>query len=157
MNDQTQQPEPSVIRFYRVGDAYGAFSNFAPYPIVIDDLEWPTSEHFFQAQKFRNADYRERIRSKPSPMRAAELGRSRKVELRRDWEKVKDDVMRRAVWEKFTQHDELKEMLLATGDALLVERTRNDSYWGNGGDGKGRNMLGKILMETRAKLLQGED
>lgn len=50
------------------------------------------------------------------------------------------------------QHAELAAMLLATGDAKLVERTENDAYWGDGGDGSGRNMLGRILEEVRAEL-----
>ena len=60
--------------------------------------------------------------------------------------------MRQAVMAKFTQDDELKKTLLATGDSKLVEHTANDSYWGDGGDGTGKNMLGRILMETREKL-----
>jgi len=53
---------------------------------------------------------------------------------------------------KFTQHQELKKRLLATGTARLVEHTENDSYWGDGGDGSGKNMLGKILMDVRQRL-----
>jgi hypothetical protein len=42
--------------------------------------------------------------------------------------------------------------LLATNDAHLVEHTSNDSYWAEGGDGSGKNMLGLILMEARELL-----
>ena len=69
-----------------------------------------------------------------------------------DWEVVKEDVMRVAVRAKFTQHAALAEMLVATGDAEIVEHTPNDSYWGDGGDGSGKNRLGRILMEVRAEL-----
>jgi ribA/ribD-fused uncharacterized protein len=85
-------------------------------------------------------------------MTAAHLGRSRKFPLRRDWESVKEDIMRQALRAKFTQHPELRELLLATGDAKLVEHTNNDRYWGDGGDGSGRNRLGLLLMELRAQL-----
>jgi hypothetical protein len=64
--------------------------------------------------------------------------------------------MREAVRAKFTQHLELRAMLLATEDAKIVEHTENDSYWGDGGDGSGRNMLGQILMEIREELRQQE-
>ena len=64
--------------------------------------------------------------------------------------------MRDAVLAKFTQHHDLRDMLLATCDAKLVERTENDAYWGDGGDGSGRNMLGRILMEVRDKLSEPE-
>jgi ribA/ribD-fused uncharacterized protein len=53
---------------------------------------------------------------------------------------------------KFEQHPELAAALLATGDSRIVEHTENDSFWGDGGDGSGRNMLGRILMEVRARL-----
>ena len=140
------------IEFYRTGDAYGAFSNFAAYPVSIDGETWPTSEHFFQAQKFADPTQREKIKSTASPMIAARLGRDRSTPIRDDWEAIKDDVMRRVLFEKFNQHREPRELLLSTGDALIVEHTTNDNYWGDGGDGSGRNMLGIILMEVRAKL-----
>jgi ribA/ribD-fused uncharacterized protein len=85
-------------------------------------------------------------------MIAARMGRDRNRPCRVDWEKVKDDVMREAVRAKFLQHADLRATLLATGDAQIVEHTKNDSYWGDGGDGSGKNMLGRILMEVRAEL-----
>jgi ribA/ribD-fused uncharacterized protein len=60
--------------------------------------------------------------------------------------------MSKALTAKFTQHPELKALLLGTGDARLVEHTENDSYWGDGGNGRGRNMLGQLLMQLRTKL-----
>ena len=86
-----------VIKFYRVEDEYGCFSNFAPYPISLEGTVWPTSKHYFQAQKFLDEAHREAIRNVKSPMIAARMGRSRKRPLRPDWEAVKDGVMRTAV------------------------------------------------------------
>lgn len=142
----------TVVNFYRVDDDFGEFSNFAAYPIVIDGERWPTSEHYFQAMKFEDAAYRKEIRQTNSPMIAARLGRSRKVKLRRDWESVKVSVMRTALQAKFTQHAELQTLLLTTGDAKLMEHTANDSYWGDGGNGSSKNMLGQLLMELRTQL-----
>lgn len=140
------------IRFYRTGDAFGEFSNFAAFPFTIDGKEWRTTEHYFQAQKFVGTEFEEEIRNIPSPMIAARAGRDRKKPLRHDWPYVKDDVMRTAVRAKFTQHPKLAELLLSTGDAELVEHTANDAYWADGGDGSGKNMLGIILMEIREEL-----
>ena len=137
------------IRFYSVADEYGDFSNFAGFPIRLDGEVWPTSEHYFQAQKFRDRSVRKKIRKANSPMIAARMGRDRSLPLRRDWESVKVEVMRKAVRAKFTQHDELRTLLLETGDAKIVEHTENDAYWGDVGDGSGKNMLGRILMEVR--------
>lgn len=142
----------NVVNFYSVGDEFGAFSNFAPYPIVLDGVLWPTTEHYFQAQKFDDKAYRAKIRLANSPMIAARLGRDRKQKLRRDWEAVKVGIMREAVMAKFTQHEDLRTLLLSTGDAKLVEHTDNDDYWGDGGDGSGKNMLGRILMDVRELL-----
>jgi ribA/ribD-fused uncharacterized protein len=69
---------------------------------------------------------------------------------------VKDDIMREALRAKFTQHEDLRKILLETGDARLVEHTTNDRYWGDGGDGSGLNMLGKLLMELREELRNEE-
>lgn len=143
---------PDAIRFYLTDAPYGEFSNFAAFPIRLKDREWPTSEHYFQAQKFAGTPHEEELRQAKSPMVVARMGRDRARPLRADWESVKDDVMRDAVGAKIEQHPSLRALLLGTGDAELIEHTKNDNYWGDGGDGTGRNMLGKILMEIRATL-----
>jgi ribA/ribD-fused uncharacterized protein len=146
----------AVIRFYSVADEYGELSNFAPYPITLRGKRWPTSEHFFQAQKFVSPKDQEAVRAANTPMLAARTGRDRKRKLRRDWESVKVGIMREAVEAKFRQHDELRALLLSTGDAKLVEHTDNDEFWGDGGDGRGRNELGRILMAVREALRRDE-
>ena len=148
-------PVPSVINFYSTEDPFGEFSNFAAYPITLDGQQWPTSEHYFQAQKLVGSEHQEAIRTSSSPMIAARMGRDHKRPLRHDWESVKVDVMRQAIFAKFTQHDALRKLLLSTKDATIVEHTANDSYWGDGGDGSGKNMLGRILMEVREELRGG--
>lgn len=92
------------------------------------------------------------VRRAKSPMIAARLRRSRKKKLRRDWNSSRVEVMRRALRAKFDQHDDLRTLLLSTGEAKLVEHTENDAFWGDGGDGSGQNMLGRLLMEVRAEL-----
>ena len=142
----------TTIRFYRTDDPYGEFSNLSPHPIVVDGVVWPTSEHFFQAQKFAGTEHEEAIRHASTPDKAAKMGRDRKRPLRADWEEMRNDVMQLATYCKFTQHPELRQLLLDTEDACLVEHTTNDHYWGDGGDGSGQNMLGRILMEIRDLL-----
>ena len=150
-------PRSSTITFYSQRFAYGEFSNFSEHPFRLDDERWPTSEHYFQAQKFVGTGMYELIRKAKSPSIAAQLGRSRKVKLRPDWENVKDDVMRTAVSAKFGAHPELRELLLRTGDAMLVEKTKSDYYWGCGSSGTGKNRLGQVLMELRAHLRSRPD
>jgi len=154
MSSDRAPPErgQATIRFYGVNAEYGELSNFALYPITLKGKRWPTSEHYFQAQKFVTARDQEEIRNANTPMLAARWGRDRKRKLRRDWERVKIGVMREAVEAKFRQHEELGALLLQTGDATLVEHTENDDFWGDGGDGTGRNELGRILMAVRLRL-----
>ena len=149
-------PSPAEIRFYRQTDEYGCFSNFYPSPVFLKGKRWRTTEHYFQAQKYAGTPREEEIRRASKASLAAELGRTRRHPLRPDWESVKDAVMREAVLAKFTQHDDLRALLLATGDAVLIEHTDRDSYWGDGGDGSGRNMLGQILMSVRQELRNQE-
>ncbi|WP_438029213.1 NADAR family protein [Sorangium sp. So ce233] len=141
-----------VISFYVPRDEYGCFSNFSRHGFEVDGRYWPTVEHYFQAQKFAGTEHEERVRLAATPRLAKEMGRDRRLPLRSDWESVKDDVMRRAVLRKFETHADIREILLATGDEEIVENSPSDYYWGCGAEGVGRNMLGKILMETRALL-----
>jgi N-glycosidase YbiA len=145
-----------AIRFYSTREEYGCFSNFAAASFVLKGRRWPTSEHYFQAQKFAGTPREEEIRLARSPTIAARMGRSRRHRLRPDWEKVKDVVMREAVLAKFRQNADLRAILLGTGNTLLIEHTERDSYWGDGGDGSGRNRLGEILMSVREELRRTE-
>jgi N-glycosidase YbiA len=131
---------------------YGCFSNFSAHGFMLDDLYWRTSEHYFQAQKFAGTIHLEKIRELKMPKDAANMGRNRALPLRSDWEQVKDEVMRRAVLQKFQSHGNIREILLATGDELLVENAPGDYYWGCGKDRSGKNKLGEILMEVRGLL-----
>ena len=140
------------IKFYKVHDDYGFMSNFAPYPFSDGNKIWPTSEHYFQAQKFLIPEIQEKIRQIASPMDAALEGRNRQNPLRPDWEEIKDEVMLQALRMKFSQHPEIAKELLATGDAIIIEHTRNDAYWADWGDGSGKNKLGLLLMQVREEL-----
>jgi N-glycosidase YbiA len=151
MTERTQEYQ-LPIKFYSVTDQYGFMSNFAEYAFSLDGKKWRTSEHYFQAKKFDDAAYVELVRSQNTPALAAKMGRNRKVKIRRDWESIKNDVMYRAVRAKFEQNLDIAQMLLETGTAKLIEHADNDDYWGDGGDGSGQNMLGRILMRVRDEL-----
>jgi ribA/ribD-fused uncharacterized protein len=142
----------SPINFYSTTGEYGCFSNFSRHSIFLKGKRWPTTEHYFQAQKFAGTEHEEAVRECKTAREAANMGRSRKLPLRRDWESVKDKVMMEALRAKFTQHEDLRAILLGTGEAKLVEHTANDSYWGDGGDGSGKNRLGLLLMQLREEL-----
>ena len=68
---------------------------------------------------------------------------------------MKKDVMYKALLAKFAQHEDMATLLLGTGKRDLIEHTHDNSYWGDGGDGSGRNKLGKLLVRVRGKLRAG--
>lgn len=142
----------NVINFYSSRAEYGYMSNFANYEVKIYGKVFKTSEHAYQSQKYKGTHWESKVRNANGPMEAANIGRDKAGPLREDWDSVKDNVMREVVEAKFRQHQELAKQLLETGDAKLVEHTSKDSYWADGGNGNGKNMLGIILMEVRNKL-----
>jgi len=144
--------EPARICFSGLRAEYGFLSNFWPAPITLKGVVWPSSEHYFHAQKFAGTAHEEAIRRTPSPMIAARMGRSRARPLRSDWDAVKEQIMLDALRATFGQHADLATLLRATGDALLIERSARDAYWADGGDGRGLNRLGALLMRVRAEL-----
>jgi len=144
---------------------YRFLSNFYPVEIEHQGIKYPSVEHFYVAMKVNDqqlingkyytpGDFREMIASIPDPGKIKRIGRSAK--LRSDWDQQKLKVMNWGVRQKFKQ-EPFKEMLLATGDQLLVE----GNYWHDNvfgsctcdkcGD-KGENNLGKILMDVRNEL-----
>ncbi len=137
------------VYFYRVNEPYGEFSNFAKYPFEVEGKEWPTTEHYFQAQKFAGTVHAEQVRLARTARDAARMGRDRSLPMRSDWEAVKLDVMHAALRHKFDSHKTLVELLLSTGDEEIIEQTTDDEYWGCGSSGAGLNMLGKLLMDLR--------
>ncbi len=143
-----------TIAFYGTKGTYGCFSNFSRHGFELDGVYWRTSEHYFQAQKFVGTHHADEIQGAATPKQAANMGRERKRPLRADWELVKEDVMRRGVRKKFETHDDIRAVLLATGDEQIVENAPGDYYWGCGADGSGKNRLGVILMEVRVLLRQ---
>ena len=143
------------IDFYNREDPFYEFTNFYPCTrLNLDAKEWKTTEHYFQAQKFVGTPHVEYVGKLDSPRSAFEYTRRPEVQkwVRPDWAKVKEEVMLKAVQEKFNQSQELGQLLVRTGDVKLFKHTRNDKFWGDGGDRRGENKLGMILMQVRFDL-----
>jgi hypothetical protein len=117
------------IYFFTRTEEWFELSNFYPYGFEEDGKYWPTVEHYFQVMKFEDEAYREKIRKTPAPERAKQLGRSRKVPIRRNWDNIRDDVMLHALRKKFA-HPDMRKVLLQTGQRELIENSPYDSYWG---------------------------
>jgi ribA/ribD-fused uncharacterized protein len=129
---------------------FAFLSNFFHSPITYEGIKYPTVEAAFQAAKTFNESERKMIAAAETPGKAKRMGR--KVQLRADWEQVKDGIMEELVRLKFTSSPTLAIQLWSTGDRELVEGNWwNDTYWGVC-DGVGRNQLGKTLMKIRTEL-----
>lgn len=144
------------IRFYHETDAFGYLSNYWVASITIKGLQWKSTEHYYQAQKSMDLTFSEKIRGAATCDEAKTLGNSRQCIYRPDWETRKIEAMRTAIKAKFDQHPDLRALLLATGQATLIEDSQEDYYWGIGATGTGKNMLGILLMELRDAYLKTE-
>lgn len=147
----------SEIHFYRANEKpYGVFSNLYKRAIRFEGEDYPTAEHAYQAGKARKKSVRDWILSAPSPSLVAMAAHGLYTwDIVEDWSAIKIERMRRVLRAKFSQHEDLKDLLLKTGEARLVEagKTNNavNRFWGEV-NGNGQNMLGVLLMEIRAEL-----
>ena len=117
--------------------------------------EFPTAEAALQAHKDpNNKEYVKKQTQSRSPLASKNMGM--KAQLRNDWKDVRENIMYNILLCKFTQHPQLRDVLLATGLAPIIHRTRSDTVWGDGG-GKGENLLGKILVQIRTYFLRKSD
>lgn len=148
--------KPTVIRFKRANEKpYGALSNLHSCPMEFEGRSFPNSEAAYQWGKPRKQNVKDWLMSAPSPALLAMAAHGLYWwDITPGWSKTKVDRMRRVLMAKFTQHPELRSLLVGTGDALIEEIGSNDPagrFWGkvNGG---GKNTLGRLLMEVRDAL-----
>jgi ribA/ribD-fused uncharacterized protein len=128
---------------------YDFLSNFHPCQVTLDDVEYPSVEHAYQAAKTLDTKARKPFHKRPLPSAAESKKMGRKLSIREDWESVKLQVMEDLLVQKFASGD-LKEKLLETGTRTLVEGNYwGDSFWGVDKKKGGQNHLGKLLMKIR--------
>jgi len=121
-------------------------SNFWLCEIEWEGLLYPSVEHAYQASKTLDLEWRKRISSLQNSRKAKKIGRLSKI--RDNWEEIKQKIMEELIIKKF-QIPELKQKLLNTEDAELIEGNNwGDTYWGIC-NGVGENHLGRLLMKTR--------
>ncbi|KSB91117.1 hypothetical protein AS593_06025 [Caulobacter vibrioides] len=154
--------ELEEIRFYRASEKpFGAFSNLYRREIEFEGDGYKTSEHAYQAGKARKPEVKAWLMAAPSPALLAMAAHGLYYwDIAPGWSKIKFDRMRRILRAKFTQHGDLAELLLSTGQARLVESATEDNavnrLWGEV-NGVGQNMLGVMLMELREQLRHERD
>jgi len=135
---------------------YRFLSNFSADPVTYQGINYPTSEHAYQAQKVDNLILKREIASMKTPFETKQYGATFKP---KDWYKRSLGIMYEIVKWKFIQNPDIRKKLLETGDLELIEGNHwKDTFWGK--DDKtweGENWLGKILMQVRDELKNGEE
>ena len=155
-----------MIGFYHENEDYGCFSNW--YPAGFDYVRhYDNSEQFMMYHKvlmFRKYDLAEQILQTTDPAKCKKIAGQKFPEFNADiWEKTCYTIVKRGVKAKFAQNEDIQNVLLSTGNELLAECSPNDKKWGIGIDindsdrfqvsnWKGKNLLGRILMEVREEL-----
>ena len=161
LEDRPQEAQ-ETIRFYRANEKpWGALSNLYRCPVMLDGETFPSAEHAYQAGKPRKEAVRKWLLSAPSPSLVAMAAHGLYTwDVAPGWSQTKFERMRAVLRAKFSQNFELRKLLLSTGEARLVETATVDNVvnrtWGEVG-GKGRNMLGVLLMEVRRDLRKKAD
>jgi ribA/ribD-fused uncharacterized protein len=138
--------------YFTRSDVTEDFGSFSKHPFQLEDKEWPSVEHYYQAMKFDDQAYQETIRCADHPKKARKLGRNRFRSIRKDWRDVKVVYMTRAVYTMCRTYPDIATKLLTTGSNRLVENSQYDYFWGCGRDRRGDNHFGKVLMNVRDKL-----
>lgn len=127
------------------------FSNMVAEDVIIDGVKWNSVENYYQAMKSTDKLVHQAFLN-INPSEAKKLGRG--IILRPDWDEVKVEVMKKALICKFMNNNNNRSRLLQTEDSILVEWNNwNDTFWGvDIRSFKGKNMLGKLLMEIRSEI-----
>ena len=143
--------------------AHGIFSNFFKCPIVVGDMKFPSSEHYYQWRACTEAlrgDLEEQVYKAETPRLAKIIAGQVKQDPK--WHQSKYDVMRDVLRAKLRCSQLFRDELIKSGDKLLVE-ARLDDYWGSGltmsitattnpKNYPGSNKLGQLLGELRREL-----
>jgi len=138
---------PNEIYFWHHQGPFACFGRTHVAPFHLDGVEWQTVEHYYQAAKTDDPEVKEMIREAETAAEAMRIGQV--LDVRPDWEEIRDDVIRRAYYAKFKAHKKWRRILISThGTPLHDASPRKHPYWGV----KGKDRLGQILMEVRTQL-----
>lgn len=142
----------NAIQFSRF-DKESPFSTVSQHPFLLDDTQWQTAEHYYQASKYKNMPYANAIALAESGEQAYQWGNRWYKRKTSGWKKQRQLYMTRALFRKVKEYPEVAQALLETGETLLVETSQYDYFWGLGRDHRGENKLGRVWMDIRKKLL----
>lgn len=166
MDMRWKDPEPACIFFWHEDEENGCFSNWYASPFTVDDFCYHHVEQYLMAQKAKlvhDAKSYTAILKANTPKECKDLGRAVTPFDDAAWDKARYEVLKTGLRAKFTQNEQLKRALLATGGSILAEASPYDGIFGIALSAEaaasvkpdqwpGQNLLGKALMEIRAEL-----
>lgn len=156
--------EDSKFNFF--WETSSPFSQWAKYPFKEDKIIFPTTEHYMMYHKamlFEDRSSAAQIMLTSSPKKVKSIGRSIKHFNEDKWKKYREKIVFSGNYLKFSQNKKIKDILLSTGDEVIVEASPYDKVWGIGlrstsphashpREWRGLNLLGKCLMKVRHTL-----
>lgn len=143
------------IGFWQEREQYGCFSNFYPCTFTYKGITFNCSEQAFMYEKamtFNDFETAKQILNETDPKTIKKLGRKVSNFNESKWSAIRYNIMLDINYEKYSQNNELKRVLLSTNNIEIVEDSPFDYIWGIGRDGSGQNLLGKALMKIRDKF-----
>lgn len=144
-----------------------SLSQWFPLPFTVDDITYPTAEHWMMAHKALLFDDKvpyKKILSAETPKKAKELGRMVQGFDSLIWEEHCFEIVKNGNIHKFNQHPAYATFLMSMPNHIIVEASPVDTVWGIGlkesdEDAhiptlwRGQNLLGFALMEVRDFLI----
>lgn len=145
----------------------GPFSQWHKSTFTVDGKKYVCAEQYMMAAKarlFGDKDAERMIMATGDPKEQKRLGRQVQGFNEQKWNSAAKDIVYKANYAKFSQHDDLRKLLLATAGTTLVEASPYDTIWGIGlpkddpraqtrSQWKGKNWLGEVLTKVRDDLL----
>lgn len=163
---ETHKLDTETQVFFYEQDFY-VLSNFSSFKVTWRGIEFDTSEHAYHFAKFtdfiegsnegitHNAAFvAAEIRAAKSAHEAFKIAERNKIHRHEHWDNIKEDIMYEILLAKVTQHEYVHKKLLQTGNRELIEDSWRDDFWGWGPNRDGKNMLGKLWMKIRDRLVK---
>ncbi len=149
-HDRVNKPLPYDPAFFYPKEFY-VFDNFSSFQVEYGGQLWPTSEHAYQAARFKLSapDIYQEILEARSAHDAQRIAAENITKSDPEWENIKISVMKNILISKVKQHPYVLKKLLESGDRVIIEDSWRDSEWGWGENKDGRNLLGNLWMEIR--------
>lgn len=155
-----------IVCFHNPNEENGYLSNWYPCKFIVENKEFSSLEQFMMYQKaicFKDMVIANQILATSDAAYIKALGRRVEGYNENYWNGVRQIVVYEGLLAKFVQNQDLRNMLLNAGHAVLAECAVRDCIWGIGlamndpnrmdrQKWRGQNLLGYTLMKVRDKL-----